>query len=39
MKRFCGSLREQVANVINFGKEKVLPLTKKIKLHRDATMC
>ena len=29
MKKFCVSLREQAANVINFEKKKMLPLTKK----------
>ena len=29
MKKFCNSLRENAGNVINFEKNKMLPLTKK----------
>ena len=29
MKKFCTSLREYAANVINFEKKKMLQLTKK----------
>ena len=29
MKKFCTSLREHATNLINFEKEKKLPLTKK----------
>ena len=29
MKKFCESLREHLKNVIDFEKEKMLPLTKK----------
>ena len=38
MKKFCTSLRKSFTNVINFEKNKMLPLTKKeLKLHQDAT--
>ena len=40
MKKFCTSLREHATNVINFEKEKMLPLTKKrAKLHQDVIEC
>ena len=29
MKKFCSSLREHAINVINFEKNKTLPVTKK----------
>ena len=29
MKKFCTSLKEHAANVINSEKKKILPLTKK----------
>ena len=36
----CFSLRELAANVINFEKKKMLPLTKKeLKFHEDSTIC
>ena len=35
MKKFCEYLREHVKNIINFGKEKMLPLTKEeLKSHQ-----
>ena len=38
IKKFCIALREHVADVINFEKKKMLPLTEKqLKLHQDAT--
>ena len=39
MKRFCTSLREHEKNTIDFEKEKMLPLTKKLKSYQDAKMC
>ena len=40
MKKFCTSLKEHAANVINFEKKKMLPLTKKeLKLYQHATEC
>ena len=40
MKKICTSLREHATNLINFEKEKMLPLIKKqLKLHQDATEC
>ena len=40
MKKFCESLREQEKNIIDFGKKKMLTLTKKeLKSHQDATEC
>ena len=40
MKKLCISLREHAANVINFGKKKMLPLTEEeLKLHQDSTLC
>ena len=39
MKRFCISLREHAADVINFEKKKILPLTKQeLKSHQDLTV-
>ena len=39
-KKFCISLREHAADVINFEKKKVLPLIRKeLKSHQDATLC
>ena len=36
----CIFFREHATNVINFEKEKVLPLTKKeLKLHQDVVAC
>ena len=36
MKKFCISLTEHAADVINFEKKKMLPLTKKeLKLHQE----
>ena len=29
MKKFCKSLKEHTENIINFEREKMLPLTKK----------
>ena len=39
LKRFCTSLTEHAANVINFEKKKILLLTtkKEQKLHQDVT--
>ena len=40
MKKFCSSLREHATNVINFEKNKTLPVTKKeLKSHQNATIC
>ena len=40
MKKFCISLREHGANVINFEKKNMLPLTEKeLKPHQDSTVC
>ena len=40
MKKFCKSSREQVKNIINFQKKKMLPLTKgKLKSNQDAKVC
>ena len=40
MKHFCVSLRKHAADIINFDKKKMLPLTgKELKLHQDATQC
>ena len=40
MKKFCTSLREHDANVINFEKKEMLPLTKEeLKSHQDAKVC
>ena len=40
MKKFRISLREFAADVINFGKKKILTLTEKeLKLHQDLTQC
>ena len=40
IEKFCTFLREHATNVINFGKKKALPLTKKeLKLHQDSTEC
>ena len=40
VKKFCISLREHAANVINFEKKKMLLLTEKeLKLHQDAIQC
>ena len=37
-EKFCTSFREHAANVINFEKKKILPLTKtELRLHQDAT--
>ena len=37
MKKFCKSLREHTKNIINFEKNKMLPLTKKeLKSHQNA---
>ena len=37
MKKFCASLREHAKNIIDFEKEKMLPLTKEeLKSHQDA---
>ena len=34
MKKFCESLRENAKNIINFEKEKMLPLSKEeLKSH------
>ena len=38
MKKFCSFLREHATNILNFEKEKMLPLTKEeLKLHQNAT--
>ena len=40
MKTFCKSLREHVNNIIDFGKKKILPLTKEeLKSHEDVKVC
>ena len=40
MKTFCIFLREHAADVTNFQKKKMLPLTKKqLKSHQDAMEC
>ena len=40
MKKFCFSLREHAADVINLEKKKMLQLTEKeLKLHQDSTVC
>ena len=40
MKKFCESLREQVKNMIDFEKKKMLPLTKEeLKSQQDAKVC
>ena len=39
-KMFCSSLRKHATNVINFEKNKMLPLTEeKLKLHQDSIVC
>ena len=36
-KKFCGSLRENEKNTVDFEKKKILPLTKEaLKLQQDA---
>ena len=40
MKKFCISLREHAANLIDFEKKKMLPLKEKeLKSQHDATEC
>ena len=41
MKKFCKSLKEHTENIINFEREKMLPLTKKkqLKSHKNAKVC
>ena len=40
MKMFCKSFREYVENLIDFGKKKMLLLTKEEpKSHQDAKVC
>ena len=40
MKQFCSSLREHAANILNFEKKKMSPLTKEeLKLYQDARNC
>ena len=40
MKKFFIYLREHAADVINFEKKKMLPLTEKeLKSHQDVTPC
>ena len=40
MKMFCISLRERTADLINFERKKMLPLTKKeLKSHQVSTIC
>ena len=40
MKKSCISLREHAANIINFEKKKMLPLTEKeLKLHQYSAVC
>ena len=40
LKFFCESLREHAKNIIDFEKQKVLPLTKEeLKSHQDAKVC
>ena len=39
-KRFCESLREHATSIIDFEKNKMLPLTKKeLKSYEDAKLC
>ena len=39
-KKFCISLKEHAARVINFEKKKMLSLTEKeLKSHQDSTIC
>ena len=39
MKNFSISLRDNAANVIDFDKKKMLPLTEEeLKLHQDSTV-
>ena len=40
MKKFCTSLRENWKNIIDFKKNKLLPLSKEeSKSHQDAKVC
>ena len=40
IKKFCTSLREHAANLINFEKKKMLPPTKEeLKSYQDAKVC
>ena len=40
MKKFCTSLREHSKDIIDFGRKKMLPLTKEeLKSHQDAKVC
>ena len=40
MKKFCITLKGLATNILDFQKEKMLPLTKEeLKLHQDATKC
>ena len=40
MKKFCTSLGDHATNVTNFGKNKMLPLTKKeLRLHQERAEC
>ena len=40
MKKFCTSLREDVKNINDFEKKKILPLTKEeLKLHQNVKVC
>ena len=40
MKKFCQSLREQAKSIIDFEKEKILPLTREeLKSFIDAYVC
>ena len=39
-KNFCESLREHAKNIVDFEKNKMLPLTKKeLKSYQDAKVC
>ena len=40
MKKFFESLKENVKNIIDFEKKKLLPFTKEnLKSHQDAKVC
>ena len=40
MKKLCSSLRDHATNILNFGKKKMLPLTKgELKSHRNSSNC
>ena len=40
MKKFCKDLREHTTKIINFKKEKMIPLTTEEKIHyNDQEIC